>query len=320
MSLRRKLHKLLKWSFFLTLTVVVGGSGAAYYYVTDSDNLAELVRREAPKYLPTCQVDVAKVRVRPFGGEVTLNHLLVRELEEDTPGPMVARSPWIQIRFDPWAMIKGRFEPREVTVAKPTIRLRRRPNGEWNVQGLLANPWPGPIGGATPPITIQEGTIELIEEGASAPLMLLRDVLIKIPASPGSAVPLGFELTAKGEAGLFDRVHVDGTIDPTTGRVSLKAGELVHLTLSKGLRDHLPMELGKALGQAGLDGGEIDAGLSSLTFDPQATPKLHYQASARLRRGLRKCARLPYPVSDISIVLEAKDGELTIVSAHGIDG
>ena len=57
----------------------MGGAIAAYYYATDSDTLSDLVRREAPRFLPGCRVDVAKVRVRPFGGEVTLTQLLVRE-------------------------------------------------------------------------------------------------------------------------------------------------------------------------------------------------------------------------------------------------
>ena len=320
MSFRRKLRRLLKWGFLLTLTVVLGGLIAAYYYATDSDNLADLVRREAPKYLPTCRVDVAKVRVRPFGGEITLTHVLVHELSGGNPGPTVARVPWIQIRFDPWAMLKGKFEPREVTVAEPTIRLRRRADGSWNVQGLLANPWPGPSGGALPPVAIQKGTVELLEEGATAPLTLLRAVSIKIPASSGLDVPVGFELSANGEAGLFDRVRLEGTVEPKAGRVAVKSGELVRLTLSEGSRDRLPKELGRALGLAGLDGGEVDASLQGLSFDPLATPKLRYQASARLRRGLWKCPKLPFPISDLSVDLEARDGELTIARADGSDG
>jgi 4-amino-4-deoxy-L-arabinose transferase-like glycosyltransferase len=319
-SIRRRFRKLLGWAVVLILAVVVGGSIAAYYYVIDSDTLADLVRREAPKYLPGCRVDVSKVRVKPFMGEVTLTTLLVRELEGESPGPMIASSPRVQVRFDPWAMIKGRFEAREVTVVKPTIRLRRKPDGSWNVEGLLADPWPSTTSGALPPIAIQEGTVELFEEGAKAPLGLLRDVSIKVPASTGGSSPILFELTAKGEAGLFDRFHVEGSIDPTSGRVSLKDGELVHLTLSDALRHHLPIEARERLALAGLAGGEIDADLSSLSFDPEATPRLHYQATARLRRGVWKCSKMPVPISDLSVDLAAKDGVLEIIQAEGSDG
>jgi 4-amino-4-deoxy-L-arabinose transferase-like glycosyltransferase len=320
MSIRRRVKKMLGWALVLALSVAVGGVIAAYFYVTDSDNLSDLIRREAPKYLPHARVNVSKVRVGWFKGEVTVSNLDVRELVGGSPGQIIGKSKWIQVRFDPWAMMKGRFEPRDVTVAKPTIRLARMPDGTWNLQGLLADPFPVSTTGVTPPITIQEGTIELLEEGAQAALTLLRDVSIKIPATTSSTSPVNFELTAKGEAGLFDRVHVEGTVDPTTGRVTLRAGELVRLTLSKALRDRLPASIARALGQAGLEGGEIDADLPSLTYDPSTSPKLHYQATANLRQGFWNCPKLPFPISDVSIRASMKDGELTITQALGSDG
>ena len=45
----------------------------------------------------------------------------------------------------------------------PTLRLRRRRDGTWNLDGLLADPWPGPWI-ETPPITIQNATLELIPD------------------------------------------------------------------------------------------------------------------------------------------------------------
>ncbi len=320
MSIRRRIRQWLGWALVLVVSVALGGAIAAYFYVTDSNTLADLIRRESPKYLPRSRVEVNRVRVGWFKGEVTINELEIREHRDGTTGPMIGRSKWIQVRFDPWAMMKGRFEARDVTVAKPTIRLARKPDGTWNVQGLLADPFPTTSTGATPPITIQEGTIELVEDGSTAPLTLLREVSIKIPASSSATAPVNFELTAKGDAGLFDRVHVEGTIDPTTGQVKLRAGELVRLTLSRGLRDKLPAAIARGLGQAGLEGGEIDADLPSLTFDPRATPRFHYQATANLRRGLWKCPKLPFPLSDISVNAALKDGELTILQGSGSDG
>ena len=56
-----------------------------------------------------------------------------------------------------------------MVVSQPTLRLRRRRDGTWNLDGLLADPWPGPWI-ETPPITIQNATLELIpdEEPRSA--------------------------------------------------------------------------------------------------------------------------------------------------------
>ena len=48
-----------------------------------------------------------------------------------------------------------------MVVSQPTLRLRQRRDGTWNLDGLLADPWPGPWID-TPPITIKNATLELI--------------------------------------------------------------------------------------------------------------------------------------------------------------
>jgi 4-amino-4-deoxy-L-arabinose transferase-like glycosyltransferase len=320
MHLRRRTRKVLGWGAFLVVAILVGGTIAAYFYVTDSETLADLIRREAPRYLPGCRVNVMKVRFRPLWGDVGLNQVHVYEPDKDSPDLMVASAYRVTIRFDPWAMFKGRFDAREVIVSRPKIRLRRKPDGSWNVQGLLADPSPIKGGGPTPPISIQEGTIELSEDGTKGPLTLLRDVTITIPASTGLVGPIRFDLTAKGDTGLFDRVHAEGSIDPETGRVILNNGELVRLSLSEAYRDRLPAPVRDWLAQAGLAGGEVDADLASFSFDPQAAPRYRYQGTAKLRRGLWQCRKLPFTISDVNINVQARDGELTILEAHGSDG
>ena len=69
----------------------------------------------------------------------------------------------MNIRINTRKLAKGHLEAREVEVSQPTLRLRRRPDGTWNLDGLLADPWPGPWI-ETPPITIQNATLELIPD------------------------------------------------------------------------------------------------------------------------------------------------------------
>ncbi len=321
MSIRRRLRKLVAWTAVLTLAIVVGATIAAYYYATESDALAECIEREVLRYLPGCRVKVLRAKVRPFAGKVTLDFTTISEVG-DGPEPRaeVATLPYFQVRYDPWAMAKGRFEPREVVLGKPKLRLRRRPDGSWNFQGLLADPWPGPKGGATPPIRVTSGVIELEGEGQApgAPLAILRDVGIEVPARADPDAPFAFELEAKG--GMFDRVQLAGTIDPRTGRVELSKGDLVRLTFSEADRGRLPSEARAALARIGLTGGEVDAGLASLVYDPAAAPALRYRGSARLRRGLWRCPDFPFPLSDVSVDAEVSDGLVRVDSATGSDG
>ncbi|WP_435008855.1 AsmA-like C-terminal region-containing protein [Tundrisphaera lichenicola] len=316
MSIRRKCRKAAFWGCLLVLTVLVGGVIAAYQYATDSETIAEAIRRESPRFFPGCRVDVYKAKIKPFVGELTLSNLRAREVGPDL-GPLVGQAARIMVKFDPWGMFKGRFEAREVLINKPLIRLRRRPDGSWNLQGLVADPWPGPLGMATPPISVQDGTVELSEDASGAVLTLLHDVAITFPASE-AGTPISFDLTAKGD--FVDRVHVAGTFDPLTGRAEITAGDVARLNLSATIRDRLPARFRDALKEAGLAGGEVDANLASLNFDPEATPSLRYAGSARLRYGTWKCDKLPFPINDISADVEVRDGRLAVTRASGIDG
>ena len=142
-------RKVLLWTLALLVAVVVGGVWFAYAYATDSRTLAALIQSQAPRYLPGTHLDLGRVRVRPFAGEVNLNHVSVRQTI-DGANFQAIRIPWLRIRHDARAMLKGKFVPREVVVTHPTLRLCRRQDGTWNLQGLLAHPWPGPKL-ATPP-------------------------------------------------------------------------------------------------------------------------------------------------------------------------
>ena len=89
----------------------------------------------------------------------------------------VVRIPWLNVRINTRKLAEGQLEVRDVEVSQPTLRLRRRRDGTWNLDGLLADPWPGPWI-KTPPITIQNATLELIPDPEPAE-----------PAAPPSRSP-----------------------------------------------------------------------------------------------------------------------------------
>src|SRR5262245_16753157 len=261
MGIRKRIGRFCFWVAFLVLACLAGVIGFAFWYVTDSETLAGLIRTEIPRYLPGSALGLSKVRVRPFVGEITLLDAQLLQNIDGVPFE-AARLPWLKIRHDPRAMLKRRFVPREVVVALPTLRLRRRKDGTWNLQGLLADPWPGPML-KTPPILIRNGTIELADETGPKPTAILRDVAVQIEPAGGKL--LTFEGSAKGD--LFDRLKVEGTVDLATGRVTL-GGDIGRLAISKTLRSRLPAELQPAVDEVGLTSGEVDLRATGVVYDP----------------------------------------------------
>ena len=307
----RKLRKFLAWGTLVVLASLGGGLGFAYWYVTDSETLARAIRAEAPRYLPGSRVDLTRVGVRLLTGDVQISHLTVNQTIDGRLFQTL-RVPWLKVRHDVRAMLKGRFEPSEIIVAQPTLRLRRRSDGTWNLQGLLASPWPGPVT-KTPPIQIINGTVELSDGAPGAPgSAILRDVGIRIMST--SKDQLAFEGIAKGDT--FDRLALKGTVDVTTGRVVLQ-GDLARLAISDPLRSRLPAELRPAVEKLGLTGGEVDLRFGRVTFDPMATPRIGYDVSGRLRAGVWNCPKLPFPLNDLAVGFTVRDGVLALNRAEG---
>ena len=319
MRLRRRLRKILGWGTLVLMAVVIGGGYFAYTYVTDNETLRAAISAGAPRFLPNSQVDVLRVRVRPIAGEIVLSNVSIRQSENGISN-LVGLSPWIQISYDAWSMLDGRFDLKEVVVAQPRLRLRRRKDGTWNFVGLLAKPWPMPPSETTPPVRIENGTIELQDETdgpEAAVTAILRDVSVKVFASNTKGMPIRFEGNGKGT--LFDNVKIVGTFDRSTGQVAL-AGDLNRLAISKTLGERLPSEMRPLFRLIGLQGGEADLTVRSLHYDPKAKVPLRYDAVARLRYGVWNSEMLPFPLNDVAAVVAIKDGVAIVEKSQGRDG
>ncbi|SIO31147.1 AsmA-like C-terminal region [Singulisphaera sp. GP187] len=313
MLTRHRVCKALFWGTFLLLTCMGGVIGFAFWYVTDSETVAALIQSQGKRFLPGSDVNVGRARIRPFLGEINLTHLQINQTLNGAPFQTL-RFPWARIGYNARAMLKGKFEPREVVIAQPTLRLKQRKDGTWNLQGLLADPWPGPMM-KTPPIRIQNGTVELIDGDVTRSPVILRDVAIDIK-SPGGKL-LEFEGSAKGDA--FSRLALKGTIDLATGKLSL-GGDVSRLAISATLRSRLPAELRSAFEQVGMTGGEIDLRVGQVSYDPTANPLIRYDVGIQIRSGVWDCAHLPFTINDVAANLSARDGVIRIDQATGANG
>jgi hypothetical protein len=302
----------------LCLAFLAGVAGYVYQYVTDSSNLATLIRQESPRFFPGSLLTVGHVQPHLFGGEVSLTQVMLRQTIDGRPFSAI-QIPWLNIKADIKEITRGKIQPREVRVAQPTLRLRRRKDGSWNLSGLLADPWPGPTIAVEPVIIINSGRVELVDESGETTAVLLRDVSARLEPTDGG--PMRLEATAQGDAA-FGRVVLEGTFDRHTGRLELTKGDLTRLAATEALRRRLPSDLREALVRAGLSGGEIDITLRSLVYDPTLAPALvHYAGTITLRGGSWNCpVYLPFPLNEVEALASIEDGRVVLEYAEGHNG
>ena len=170
MRIGRRVVKALVWGLVLSLSILGGGLWFAFWYMTDGETVAQIIREGAVPYFPGSTLDPGRVHISMYGGKVEFHQVSLTQRIDGAPF-QVLHIPWLNIRINTQKLAQGRLEAREVVVSHPTLRLRHRRDGTWNLDGLLANPWPGPWI-ETPPITIQNATLELIpdEEPTSSAL------------------------------------------------------------------------------------------------------------------------------------------------------
>src|SRR5207249_8735788 len=122
---RHRLRKIFAWGTIVLLASLAGGLWFAYVHVTDSDTLIRLIKATLPRYLPGSQIGLTHAQLRPFKGEIHLDKISVRQVLDGAPF-LTASIPWLSVRHNARAMLEGRFEPSEVVVTHPTLRVRRR--------------------------------------------------------------------------------------------------------------------------------------------------------------------------------------------------
>jgi hypothetical protein len=322
MRRRRRVARFLIWSLVVIVLISAGLAWFAYALVTDSEMAAGLIKAQAARFLPRSIVETGKVNVGLLRGEVTISQIFVRQRIDGLPF-LAARVPWMSVRLDARQVLHGRVEPREVAIFHPTLRLCRRKDGTWNLQGLVADPWPAHAIKNPPPIVITSGTVELIgkeeQDGqvSDRAVAILRDVSLHIEAAAGGR--LKFEGSARGD--LFEKLSLEGMVDPVTGETTL-AGDLAGLTVSENLHRRLPPELRPHFEALALSRGEVGLRLRRLAIHPSAPAgrRIEYDVRATLDGGVWECPKLPFKISELAAELTLSDGLVTIKHAVGTNG
>ncbi len=325
MRMRRRLLKGLIWGLLLVASILAGGLWFVYVYLTDGTTVARLIKEGAARYLPGSTLEPGRARLSLLGGSLVLHDAMIRQPIEGVPF-MALRVPYLQVQFSPRRLFsRGKLEVAEVRASHPVLRLKRRKDGRWNLQGLLADPWPGPDLDKSPPIVITNGVLEVIDDvdasaGARQPPhapAVLRELMLRIDNVSGSLYK--FEGSARGD--MFDRLALEGTLDIDSGRLDL-GGSLSGLTLSEALRRRIPVEARPAVDQLALNSGLLDLEGVRVHYDPKAAPaaRFRHHAEVRLREGVWECSKLPFPLSEVSAMAVIDDSVLELKHLDGING
>ncbi len=290
----REARKLAVWSVILPITVFVGGAWSAFGHVADGGEVAELLEREAVRLLPDSTLEIGRLQLRPFEGIATLEQSRIRQEIEGFSRPTLEVA-WLRVQFDVWELLHGKFMPRKVTVAQPTFRLTRRPDGSWNLQGLLADPWPLPPPDRPPEVQIKAGKLLLVEPDNT--IAVLRD--LRLQMEPISSNELQFKGTALGDG--HQRLELIGTWNMKTGVLLFNESELNRLELGASFADRLPEPWKQTYGEIGLKSGNLDLVVHRLRLDlndPGSWLDDH-SIELWLRSGNWACDRLPFRLSEV---------------------
>jgi hypothetical protein len=135
----------------------------------------------------------------------------------------------------------------------------------------------------------------------------------------GGAGKFKFDGVAQGD--LFERLSIRGTMDLTTGQITL-SGDLNGLTVSETLRRRIPPMAQPAFKAMALNSGLVNLELARFSYDPSAPPdaRLRYQAHVRIREGVWECPKLPFQLNDLSAEMTLEDGTAKIKYAQGSNG
>lgn len=314
--MRPRFRKVFAWSVLVVMALFAAGLGFAYSYVTDGATLIDVLRRETPRFLPGCHLTINGAEIRPLLGQVSMNHIRLNQRIHGRAF-QTATIAWLNVTCDVDALLRGRFEPTELRVSQPVLRLIRREDGTLNLKGILADPWPAPPLATEPVVRVKGGRVELMEESGEVPTKILSDV--ELTATPAGNGLIRFEGSARG--GAFDRVTLEGTFDRHTGKLVLTQGEMTRLALLESLEPSLVLTgVRDQFMRQGLRGGAADLTLTHLVFDPQATPNLRYAGSARLRGATLTREELPLRFSEVAASLSLADDRVEIQHAEGRDG
>jgi len=277
-----------------------------YYHYRVDEEIRAVVEAKFAEHYPGLEVSVGAARLVEGEG------IEIRDLSIAQPGVGCASAELVRVeeillscQTDPQDLLQNHLDIRHATVRRMKLRFVRGAGGGWSAASL----WPLPkFGDDTPTVTIEDGTVEIIDPNTPGAELVLRQLQLTAtprledrptapsPAESADRRPL---LAIRGSlAGdHFERIELNATLDPDSGQWSTR-GQVVRLDVSPELHAAIravtaacPAELRSVSGRADLK--------FHLEDDPTGRTPCHFAVSGDFSHGRIADPRLPYPLTDV---------------------
>lgn len=297
----------MAWRKWIVRAVVYGIVGAfavgalVYQRWTNPIAVRGLVLDKLGELFPGAQVSIDSARLRLLGGIELSDLRLTRR--DDPQHHEVLHVPRAVFYHDKEQILDGKFSIRKMDLYLPRLRVRRDPEGRWNVHGLIGKPnLKVPI----PTIVVHQGTIIFEDrlEGAKPPPVEIADVSLTLINDPLPTVTL----RGAGSSELLGKLQCQGEWTRATGAVSLgfRSSDvpLTHQLVARAAAEREALVGLMLEARADLQG--------HLALRPGQEPPLSYEVHCQVRDGKVQHPQLPVPLEALSAAITCADGAVRL--------
>jgi hypothetical protein len=292
----------LRWLLPLALvTVAVMSFGLYFIHSRLDDEIRLTVETRFQQHYPDLIVRVRSAH-RVKGSGIEVRGMLISEPRPGTkPLPVVyIEEMFAQCPTELSDLASGNAEIRKIVLRGIQLRATRFADGSWSVNRLFPLP---SFGDRPPPVTIENGHVELIDLSEPSPRVLsLRHIslesnpLVSKTAAITAASP-ALQLRGSFGGDHVRRVDFQGVVDVSAGKWDL-SGAVKELDLSSQTIDALPRDIAQRLGQL-----RAATGTSSFTFaiaKPNGETPTSFALAGEFA-GRIEDARLPQPLMNVRV-------------------
>ncbi len=328
-----------RWLLSISLiTALIIAAGMVFIQARLDEEIRAHLERKFQANYPNLIVSIGAAR-RIEGHGIEVRSISISEVDHNDDLNVLLFVEELFVKCDATLaeIARGKPRARQITLRRPLIQARRRPDGSWNVDQLLPLP---KFSDTLPPTQVEEGTFELIEATTGVPRRLtLRNIGLTVaPVAFTKTTPEGDELTSISSAmraqGSFSSDHfeqtvIDAQFDLTSPEWGVQ-GAIEQLRVSPSLIEALPDELASKLRVITPARGSANIRFKMAKHGP-APGTLRYQAQGTFT-GRIEDPRLPRPLEHVGAEfycderqlrvdrLVAASGETRLEASYRMDG